>query len=588
MKVLIIASLSYSLINFRGALISAILAEGHEVVACAPDDDPETAGALSAMGARYRRIPMDRTGMNPLRDLATLRHLVTLMRTEAPDVVMAYTQKPIIYGGLATRIAGGRAHFHAMVSGLGHIYSNIPGMRHALLRRVVSLLYRIAIARAAAVIVFNRDDDAEMRRHAILQPHHNVVQVAGSGVDIVRFSPSPATDGPPVFLMVARLMRDKGIVEFVEAARLVRARFPDSRFRILGPIDPNPTGISLAEIQAWAAAGDVDYLGETRNVAPHLADASVFVLPSYYREGLPRTILEAMACGNPVITTDTPGCRDAVTHELDGFIVPTRDARALAEAMTRFIEAPDLVARMGARARETACRRFDVAKVNAQLLGVMELDQGTESRPGSRPRRAIGDFAPLQIMIAALAMLVAVPIMAIVALVVLSTLGTPILFRQRRSGIGGRTFTLVKFRTMRIADDIEGRPLPDAARLTATSRVLRRTRLDELPGLWNVLRGQMNLVGPRPLLPETVIALGKGGATRGAIKPGLTGWAQINGNALLNDADKLALDLWYVQHRSFRLDLEILFRTAAMLVGGERINILNIERGYAGTIDRRG
>jgi lipopolysaccharide/colanic/teichoic acid biosynthesis glycosyltransferase/glycosyltransferase involved in cell wall biosynthesis len=588
MKVVLIASLSYSLTNFRGALISAILAEGHEVVACAPDDDPETAAALSAMGARYCRIPMDRTGLNPLRDLATLRRLVSLLRTEMPDVVLAYTQKPIVYGGLATRIAGGHARFYAMVSGLGHVYSDIPGLGHALLRRLVSLLYRVAIARASAVIVFNRDDDAEMRRHHILRPDHNVVQVAGSGVDITRFSPSPAIAGPPVFLMVARLMRDKGLVEFVEAAKLVRARFPDTRFRILGPLDTNPTGITLAEIRGWEAAGDIEYLGETRSVAPHLADASVFVLPSYYREGLPRTILEAMACGKSVITTDMPGCRDAVTHGRDGFLVPPRDAPALAEAMVRFIKSPELVIRMGARARETACRRFDVNLVNAHLLGIMGLDKGKDSLGNDCPRRAIGDFAALQVTIAGLAALVTLPVMALVALVVLATLGRPILFRQHRAGAEGRPFVLAKFRTMRTANDIEGRPLPDAARLTATSRVLRRTRLDELPGLWSVIRGQMNLVGPRPLLPETVVDLGEGGMARGKVKPGLTGWAQVNGNALLSDRDKLALDLWYVEHRSIRLDLEILFRTVAMLIGGERINTLNIERGYAGTLDRRG
>lgn len=588
MKVVILASLSYSLINFRGALISAMVEEGHEVIAGAPDDDPETAAALSAIGVRYCQVPMDRTGVNPFRDLATVRRLVTLMRVEAPDVVLAYTQKPIIYGGLATRIAGGRARFHAMVSGLGHVYSDIPGRRHALLRRIVSLLYRIGIARASSVILFNRDDEAEMRHHGILRAGHHVVQVAGSGVDVDRFKPGQPIGGPLVFLMVARLMRDKGLVEFVEAARLVRARFPEARFRILGPVDPNPTGITLAEIQAWAAAGDVDYLGETRDVAPHLADASVFVLPTYYREGLPRTILEAMACGNPVITTDTPGCRDAVTDRSDGFLVPPRDAPALAEAMVRFIEEPELVARMGANARETACRRFDVTKVNADLLHVMGLDTDGNDTARDRPRRAIGDFPLLQMALALPGALLLLPLTIVVALVVLSTLGTPILFRQRRAGAAGRGFDLIKFRTMRIVNDIEGRPLPDAARLTATSRVLRRTRLDELPGLWNVVRGQMNLVGPRPLLPETVDNMGAAGRARGKVKPGLTGWAQVNGNTLLSDADKLALDLWYIDHRSLLLDLGILCRTAAMLVGGERINTLNIERGHASIADRRG
>ena len=252
----------------------------------------------------------------------------------------------------------------------------MAALKRAMLRVAVSWLYRIAVARAATVFVFNRDDAGEMRRHRILRPDHRVVQVPGSGVDTAHFVPHPIPAGPPVFLLIARLMRDKGLLEFVEAARLVRARFPEARFRILGPMDSNPTGIGTDEIAAWTTAGDIDYLGETRDVAPHLAAASVFVLPSYYREGLPRTILEAMASGRPVITTDMPGCRDAVTDQSNGFIVPPRDAPALAAAMTRFLEEPDLIGTMGARARQIAEKRFDVAKVNAQLMAEMGLYNG--------------------------------------------------------------------------------------------------------------------------------------------------------------------------------------------------------------------
>lgn len=586
MKVVILASLAYSLVNFRGALITAIVARGHDVVACAPDDDPETEQKLAAMGARYRRIPMDRTGLNPFRDLATLRHLVGLLREEDPDAVLAYTQKPIVYGGIATRLAGNGAHFHAMVSGLGHVYGEDGGVKRAMLRVVVSWLYRVAIARAATVFVFNRDDAGEMRRRAILRPDHRVVQVPGSGVDTAHFVPRPIPAGPPVFLLIARLMRDKGLLEFVEAARLVRARFPEARFRILGPIDSNPTGIGGHEIAAWATDGDIEYLGETRDVAPHFSAASVFVLPSYYREGLPRTILEAMASGRPVITTDMPGCRDAVTDQSTGFIVPPRNAAALAAAMTRFLEEPDLIVAMGARARQIAEKRFDVAKVNAQLMAEMGLYNGAQRPLRNRPRRGLGDRPGLQFPIAALAALLLLPIMGIVALSIALSLGRPIFFTQPRAGAKGRTFVLVKFRTMRDLRDSRGRLLDDRARLTRTGRVLRRTRLDELPELWNVLRREMNLVGPRPLLPETVAAMGEGGIVRGVVQPGLTGWAQVNGNALLRDHDKLALDLWYVRNRSLRLDLAIIFKTLVVIFRGERINNVNIERGYAGTIDR--
>jgi glycosyltransferase involved in cell wall biosynthesis len=258
MKIVILASLAYSLVNFRGALIAAMVVKGHDVVACAPDHDPETEQKLAGMGVRYRRIPMDRTGLNPFRDLATLRHLVRLVRDEDPDVVLAYTQKPIVYGGIATRLAGNGAQFHAMVSGLGHVYGREGGVKRAMLRMAVSWLYRIAVARAATVFVFNRDDAGEMRRHGILRPEHRVVQVPGSGVDPAHFAPHPIPAGPPVFLMIARLMRDKGLLEFVEAARLVHARFPEARFHILGPMDSNPTGIGAGEIATWTAAGDIE------------------------------------------------------------------------------------------------------------------------------------------------------------------------------------------------------------------------------------------------------------------------------------------------------------------------------------------
>jgi lipopolysaccharide/colanic/teichoic acid biosynthesis glycosyltransferase len=293
-----------------------------------------------------------------------------------------------------------------------------------------------------------------------------------------------------------------------------------------------------------------------------------------------------MASGRPVITTDMPGCRDAVTHEWSGFIVPPRDASALAAAMTRFLHEPDLIGRMGARARRIAEERFDVAKVNAQLLAEMGLDTGAHRPERNRARQALGDRSGLQLPIAALAALVLLPIMAIVASSVILSLGRPIFFKQRRAGANGENFDLVKFRTMRDLRDSGGRLLADSARLTLTGRVLRRARLDELPELWNVLRREMNLVGPRPLLPETVAAMGEGGIVRGAVRPGLTGWAQVNGNALLRDVDKLTLDLWYVRNRSLRLDLAIILKTLVVIFRGERINHVNIERGYACTIDR--
>lgn len=191
------------------------------------------------------------------------------------------------------------------------------------------------------------------------------------------------------------------------------------------------------------------------------------------------------------------------------------------------------------------------------------------------------------LLIASVALLLLSPLLLVVAVVVRTGLGAPVLFRQRRSGAQGAGFEMLKFRSMTDARDGRGGLLPDAERLTALGRLLRRSRLDELPGLLSIVRGDMALVGPRPLLPETIAGMGAPGQRRGSVRPGLTGWAQVNGNALLSDSDKLALDLWYIEHRSLSLDLQIILRTAQVIVSGERINPHNLEKAVAGSSCRR-
>jgi len=383
MKTVVIASLAYSLVNFRGRLLAAMVANGHEVVACAPDHDPEIEARLKAMGIDYRVMPMARTGLNPFVDIVTLLWLIRCFWRERPTIVLAYTQKPIIYGGIASRFFG-NIRFFAMVSGLGHVYSESQSRLLPYVRRVVSLLYRQALGKAKAVFVFNSDDRGEMLRHHIIDQDCRVIQVPGSGVDLAHYAQQPQPEGAPVFLMIARLLRNKGLLEYVEAAKIVRAARPDVRFRLLGPLDENPAAISRDTIAQWQAEGVIDYLGETRDVRPYLAEASLFVLPSWYREGLPRTILEAMAVGRGVITTDMPGCREPIEQGVNGFIVTPRDAQALADAMLGAIASPELPSRLGEAARKTVETRFSVERVNALLLGTMEMDRQAVD-PAGRP-----------------------------------------------------------------------------------------------------------------------------------------------------------------------------------------------------------
>lgn len=562
MKVIVVASLTRSLINFRRSLLADLVKSGAQVVACGPEEDSETIARLSAMKVRFRLAPMARASTNPLTDLKTLSALTRLFREERPDIILAYTQKPIIYGGIAARLARAPS-FYAMQSGLGYTFSeeNTNGV----LRRLVALLYRAGIKHADAVFVFNGDDEAEMRRQGIITDQR-VVQVPGSGVDVADYPHAPPPAGAPVFLVVARLMRDKGHYEFVEAARLVKARHPQARFQILGPFDANPASIAVEDLEAWKREGVVEYLGETTDVRPFLANASVFVLPSYHREGLPRSILEAMATGRAIITTDMPGCRETVEPGVNGYLVPPKDAGALASAMMRFIDDPSLAGAMGAASHSRALEKFDVRIVNAILLKTMGLGAGRGVR-----RKPEGLRRMMDAMVSGAALVAASPLIALLYMIVLTTMGGPAFFIQERAGRNRRPFRMVKFRTMTNATDLDGRLLGDDQRVTRLGRFLRRTRLDELPELWNILRGHMALVGPRPLLLTSAPNLGSPGDERLSVRPGLTGWAQVNGNTLLSDDQKLALDLWYVRNRSLALDMKIILKTIGVIVFGEKL-----------------
>nr|WP_247712163.1 glycosyltransferase family 4 protein [Qipengyuania qiaonensis] len=357
-------------------MLRAMVDNGHTVIACAPDRDEDTESKLAAMGVQFRITPMQRTGTNILSDLGLVFDYIRQVLRERPDIVLAYTQKPIIYGGVATRIAGlvgAKSRFFALMSGLGQVFSMDGGYSNRL-QAVVARLYRAALARAQATFVFNADDRDDMIELGIVDRKQKVIQVPGSGVSLDRFPACPPVIRSIRFLMIGRLMRNKGIMEFLEASRIVRRKYPACEFQIVGRCeDENPAGISRRESEKLAAEYNVEFVPGTNDVRPYLAACSVFVLPSYYREGLPRTILEALASARPVITTDLPGCRDAIEVDVNGFLVRPRDAGDLATAMMRFAAEPGLVEEMGEASLKVARETYDVHKVNRQLLGEMGL-----------------------------------------------------------------------------------------------------------------------------------------------------------------------------------------------------------------------
>lgn len=372
MKIVLIASYNKSLLIFRGTLLAAMVQAGHEVIACAPGSDPAVIESLQQLGVRYEPIFLDRTGINPWRDIRTLIHLTRLLRQLNPDITLGYTIKPVIFGSLAARLAG-VPHRSSLITGLGFAFVDGPGatLKKRALNRLIRVLYRVALSTNRIVFFQNPDDNALFLQLGLVNAAQAVV-VNGSGIDLEHFSRAPFQTGGPVFLLIARLLKDKGIREYIEAAQLIKERHPEAAFLLVGPVDSNPAAIPAEEVATWNSSGCVEYLGEVSDVRPVIARSTVYVLPSY-REGMPRTILEAMSMGRPVITTDVPGCRETVVEGYNGFLVPPRDPQSLAEAMEHLIAHPELVMQMGNNSRKLAEEKFDVHCVNEQMMKAMGL-----------------------------------------------------------------------------------------------------------------------------------------------------------------------------------------------------------------------
>lgn len=368
-RVLVFGSCPKALMNFRGRLLQAMRDAGHEVAACAPGSPPEVIEQLERWGVAYHPVNLERTGLNPLRDVTTFREFHALLKSIRPDVLFSYTIKPVIYGSAAARLAG-TPHVYSMITGLGFAFSG-SGARHRVARLGASLLYRLALRFNDKVIFQNRDDLTLFRKLGLLKPQTSALIVNGSGVDTRHFSPV-AFPREPTFLLLSRLIQDKGIREYAQAARILKSQYPEARFRLAGFIDDRPSAIKRSELLQWIDEGVIDYMGHLRDVRPALAETSVYVLPSY-REGLPLSVLEAMAMGRPIVTTDVPGCRETVRDGVNGYLVPARSANDLANAMKRFITNPDSIAEKGRASRQMAESRFDVREINRTVLDAMAL-----------------------------------------------------------------------------------------------------------------------------------------------------------------------------------------------------------------------
>jgi len=356
MHILITVNAAWNVLNFRRPLVEAMIADGHSVTVLAPHDD--SVGTIKSLGCRFLPLEMSVKGLNPLQDSKQIGRMRKVFREERPDAIFSYTIKNNIFGALAARPLG--IPFIPNVTGLGTAF-----LSGGFLQFVAEGLYRRAF-RNLGVVFFQNEDDRNLFLTRKLVTAQQARLLPGSGIDLNHFA---ATDyhkdkDVPVFLMIARLLRDKGVIEYVEAARKVKADHPRVRFQILGAVDAaNRTAIDAATVTSWEEDGTIEYLGTTDDVRPHIAAAHCVVLPSY-REGAPRTLIEAAAMARPLIATDVPGCRSVVNDGETGYLCKVRDSDDLAQSIETFLTLPRAeMARMGRAGRAKMSKSFDQAIV---------------------------------------------------------------------------------------------------------------------------------------------------------------------------------------------------------------------------------
>lgn len=364
-RVIISLNTAWNLFNFRSGLIRALVSHGYDVIAVAPAD--EYAHQLAALGCRFVPLPMDNKGTHPGRDLLLLWRFVRLMRKERPDVFLGYTVKPNVYGSLGAHVSG--VPVINNVAGLGTVF-----IKGGWLNWLVRASYRVALARSRKVF-FQNEDDRQLFITGGLVDSACTDCLPGSGVDLKKFVPAHLPGISPIrFLLIARMLWDKGVGEYVEAARLLKRRGLNAEVCLLGFLDvQNPAAISKSKMDEWVAEGVVRYLGVSDSVREEIAQADCVVLPSFYREGMPRTLLEAAAMARPIITTDSVGCRDVVDDGVNGFLCRPRDASDLADKMERMISMSQTEREaMGLCGREKVEREFDEKIVIDKYLSAIE------------------------------------------------------------------------------------------------------------------------------------------------------------------------------------------------------------------------
>lgn len=366
MRIIISASHGYSMINFRGELIKEMVMQGHEVICTSIEPPSEMEEAVSNLGAKYYSIPGTRTGLGIISNLGMLFSYIKTYWYLKPDLCFLFMSKPIVFGGLASILCRIK-HLIVFVTGLEIAFYS-PGIKNWIVRIFLTLMYKLVHGKCDHVFFMNPDDYQRMLKWKLVK-ESKAVMVNGSGVNMEYFEKKQMPDTDMV-CMTARLVWSKGIREYLEAAAMVKAKYPAVKFKLVGGMDENPEALSKQEVDLIVKTGIIEYCGFTKDVRPYLQECSVFVLPSYH-EGNGRCIVEAEALGRPIITTDAPGCRETVINGYNGFLIPVRDSKTLAEKIILLLDNPDLKNKMAENSYQLCCEKFDVKQINKIFIDKM-------------------------------------------------------------------------------------------------------------------------------------------------------------------------------------------------------------------------
>lgn len=366
MRIAVLSSHTPSLFWFRMDMMQDFMALGHEVIAVGNEPEEKWKGVFKEKNIEYRQADISRNGTNPIKDLKTYISLKNILREIKPEKIFAYQAKTVIYGSLAANSLGIK-EVYSLIAGCGSIFIS-KKLLAKFLKPILKLEYKIALKYNKKVFFQNIDDVLLFSSMGIV-PKEKTVIINGSGVDVEKFS-KREFPSEFAFLNISRLIKDKGIVEYLEAARIVKSQYPNVRFLLVGPFDSNPSSLKKEELDLYVSRGIVEYFGEQADVIPFIEQSSVYVLPSY-REGTPKTVLEAMSCARPIITTDAVGCRETVINGLNGLLVPIANIDALVNAMIWMIENPQNLGEMAEASRKIAVDKFDVHKVNKVIMQTM-------------------------------------------------------------------------------------------------------------------------------------------------------------------------------------------------------------------------